>query len=120
MFVANGQFFIIITCVAYGFVAGSLFTILTPLRMVVQNTIIRAILDVICFVILCFLFVVYSNLLNFPNFRVYMVFGVLLGLILYIESLHFILAKLVGIVYNKICKMFTKRRTSAKGIKTNE
>lgn len=49
-----------------------------------------------------------------------MVFGVLVGLILYIESLHFILAKLVGIVYNKIKRTFTKRRTSAKGIKTNE
>ena len=125
MFVAKGQFFIFISCVAFGVVGGSLFTATSSLKKIIKNNLFANSIDVLLFVVLCFLFVFYSNYLNFPNFRLYMAFGVFSGIFLYLESFNILLAKMFKSIYN-ICKLSVLKKYSlakgkrTKGIRKNE
>ena len=123
MFVSNGQFYVLLICVGIGFVSGSLFTLFLPIKNVLNNYVFSALIDVLIFILLCFGYSFCANFYSFPNFRFYMVLGVMLGIILYVESFNFILAKIGKIIYNKLAGIFAKRKTKAKlikGIKTNE
>lgn len=119
MFSSSGQFFVLLTCVGFGYVGGIIFTMFFAFKKLLNNFFVKIILDLCSFIVLCFLFVLYSNILNFPSFRFYMAIGVFSGLILYIESFHFILAKTCEIVYNKGKKIFTRKSPRIK-VKTNE
>ena len=119
MFSSSGQFFILLACVGFGYVSGVILTIDFALKKLFYNFFLRNILDLCSFLTLCFFFVLYTNFFNFPSFRVFMAIGVLIGLILYIESFHFILAKTCKIVYNKVKKIFTKKSPRLK-VETNE
>ena len=119
MFSSSGQFFILLACIGFGYVSGVIFTIVFSLKKLFNNFFLGIILDFCLFFTSCFFFVLYANLLNFPSFRLFIAIGVFAGLIFYIESFHFILAKSCKIVYNKVKKIFTKKSPRLK-VKTNE
>ncbi len=102
MFVTQNQFFIFLSCIAYGAVGGTLFSLSRLLRLKVKNKIVNAILDGLFFVAFGFGMVAYSFYLNFPSIRAYMIAGDFLGLFLYIKSFHITLAKVLKMAYNKI------------------
>ena len=108
MFVSSGQFFTFIASVGFGSVSGILFTLTLPFRKNF-NKFVVLLLDLFVFIIIGGLFVVYVNVLEFPNFRFYMFFGVIIGIIIYIESLHLLLAKCVKKIYNIIDKKFKSK-----------
>lgn len=116
MFVTASQFYVFIACVSYGIVSGLLLVVVGVFKNIIKRSYIKAILDVLCFVLIGFGYAIYSYLLGFPNFRAYMFFGVILGIILSNKSFYFILAKCVKKIYNIIVKTKRKKRDAGKRI----
>ncbi|MBQ3115545.1 MAG: hypothetical protein IJC07_00785 [Clostridia bacterium] len=108
MFVSKNQFFVFIACIAFGGLVGILFGIVSIFKKRL-NVYVGAVLDVLCFVFVSILYVGYSFLLKFPNFRVYMTVGVLLGILIYFKSFNIILAKIAQKIYN-IFRKYIKRQ----------
>ncbi len=102
MFVTSGQFYVFISCVAFGCVSGVLLGVSDCVKRMVKNRALQISSDVFAFVLICFSFVAYSYLLNFPNVRAYMFLGVFLGIVLTFKSFNIILAKIGKKIYN-IC-----------------
>ncbi len=104
MFVSSGQFFVFLACISYGLVGGLIFFVFGFFKAFLTSKIVHNVLDFISSILMSVLYVFYSNLLNFPNFRFYMPIGVLLGLFMYFKSFNIILAKLQKKIYNNYIK----------------
>ncbi len=117
MFVSGSQFYVFVACLAFGSVCGIFFSLSELFKIPIKNVILRIIPDFICFIITAVLFVGYSYLLKFPNFRAYMIIGVLVGILVYFKSFHILLAKCLKIIYNKYRKILHKRKKSGYNIK---
>ena len=100
MFVTANQFYTFLACVSFGAIGGVLFSMLSLVKAFVKSKIFLAIIDIFCMTILSVGFSIYSYKFNFPNIRVYMILGVLIGLTLYLKSFHRILAKFAKKFYN--------------------
>ena len=124
MNVSSGQFFVFLTCVSLGVFFGVIYTILYCIKGLVKSKVIMSLFDIIYFVLIAFLYTVITCNLKFPSFRFYMIIGVFLGLIGYIESFNFILAKFIKKIYNsivKLCKATKKsKKTRAKNINSKD
>ena len=104
MFVTANQFYVFISCVFLGVFLGLPLSFVKFVNFLVKNKILTNVLYVIYFINLSLAYVYFAHALYFPSFRIYMIIGVLLGLFAYMKSLHFILAKLVEKLYNRISK----------------
>lgn len=100
MFVSSGQFYVFTACVGFGVFLGILFFTVKDLTVKIKNASFKGVIQFLPFFFSAFLFIIYSNKLNFPTFRVYMLFGVFSGVYLYGKSFRLILAKVVKRVYN--------------------
>lgn len=109
MFVTENQFFIFISCVAFGGVSGVAFTVFDCFKFFLKNPIFRIFPDAVAFLAVTVGYVFYSYYLRFPDFRIYMPIGVLVGIFLYMKSLRLLLAYLLKTVYNKLRVNMEKR-----------
>ncbi len=100
MLVTKNQIYVFIACIAFGVVSGVLFGILSILKIFLKYKILRLVPDVLAGLITGVLFVLYAYVLNFPTLRVYMVIGIMLGLVGYFKSFNIILAKSMEKIYN--------------------
>lgn len=100
MFVTYTQFYVFISCLSFGVIIGGLYSIITIIKNLIKKKFIKIILDIFYFLLFTILFVLYAHNLNFPNFRLYMIFGALLGNFLYVKSFHIILANFCKRLYN--------------------
>jgi hypothetical protein len=64
--------------------------------------------DILYFIIFAAFFIFISTVFNFFEFRLFMLVGCAIGAILYLKSLHIIVAFFVNKVYNVITKRKTK------------
>ena len=110
MFISSGQFYVFIACVALGGIFGILFSISELSKYFIKNTYIKFLPDAVAFCLVALGFITISFILKFPNFRIYMAFGVLLGVALYFKSFHIILAKTSKKLYNIIVKKLKRKR----------
>ena len=110
MFVSLNQFYIFIASISFGIIGGVLYCPINFIKKKLKKFQILFLLDILYFFVLSVLFLFYSFLLKFPNVRAYMIFGVFLGIILYIKSFNNILAKVIKRVYNIISKNFAIRK----------
>lgn len=101
MFVTKNQFYVFISCVAFGSGAGMAFSSFLLIFSFIKNKLIKSLLPIIISLPLSALFVLYGYKLKFPNFRLYMIVGVFCGIYLYFKSFHIILAKYVKKFYNR-------------------
>ena len=97
MFVSSGQFFYFIACIGIGAIFGLLISFYKSFKV---NKKIRVSLDVVCSLLCSFCYIFISHSLSFPNLRLYMFFGVFLGMILYFKSINLMLAKILKKLYN--------------------
>ena len=98
MFVTSGQFYYFSICVS---ISGICAVFLSLINLLFQNKkIIKIILDIFAYILFSFIFVFIGYKLNFPNFRIYMYFGFLIGLYLGYKSFNLILAKFSKMLYN--------------------
>ena len=108
------QVFIFLTCVLCGVSSGVVYDVLYIARTfvcglnkskyTVKDKIFIVLCDLIYFIVLAAMFVFISVCFEFYSIRLYMLVGCALGAIIYLKSLHLIIAFLIGKVYNKIIK----------------
>ncbi len=110
MFVTSTQIYVFIASIAFGGFCGVLFSISELFKNFFNNVFLRIIPDLIAFIITAFLYILYASLLKFPNFRLYMPLGVILGIFIYLKSFHILLAKYVKITYNIFVKIFSRMK----------
>ena len=96
MFVSHAQFYVFTSCIAFGCIFGFLFLLTKPIK----NVFIKAVFDFVIFLIISVCYFYYSLLLQFGNFRFYMPFGVILGILICNFSFNFAIVKILKILYN--------------------
>ena len=109
------QFFIFFACLFFGVVSGFPLAIIAFIKYKINNKLLRILPDVFLFVTLGLIFSLYSYFLGFSNFRFFMYFGVLIGLIIGYKTFNLTLAKCIKRLYNITRKK--KGRTNDDGIK---
>lgn len=108
MFVTKNQFYIFLACISFGGGAGFLLSAINCFAFLFKKKTINFICSVLALTIIGVLFSFYSYKMFFPNLRVYMIVGVMIGIYLYYKSFYIILAKLLKKFYN-ICKQKIKK-----------
>ncbi len=111
MFVTKNQIYVFIACIAFGGLCGIILSAISAIKYFVKNKYLIIIIDVFSWAFLGVLFSIYSYILNFPNFRFYMLAGVFISIVAYFKSFHIILAKRTKKLYNKIIEKFKLKRT---------
>ncbi len=111
MFVSSGQFFVFLSCVAFGVIMGVLYSGVIALKRLVKIKWICVLLDVLYFCVISIFFLIYSFWQEYPSIRGYMPLGALLGVYLYLKSFHIMLAKIIKRLYNVIGSKITKRKS---------
>ena len=101
MFVSQNQFYYFVECLFIGIISGFIYEFFFFIKLFLKNYFLRQTLDFIFFVAPAALYLKFSEIFLFPNFRAYMFWGVLGGFLLYIVSFHKIVAKFSEMVYNK-------------------
>ena len=113
----KNQFIIFLLCVCIGFVAGILYEALSflfvPFTRKGKAYILRAIKDVLFWLIFTIFVVFISHVLQVPSLRGYMWLGYVLGGILYLKTLRRIVAFCKKICYNTYIKR--RQRQENKG-----
>ncbi len=101
MFVTKNQIFVFIVCVSFGAIFGiifSIFNILVPRKY----KWLQAVCGCFYGVLGGFAFVWLAYVLNFPNLRLYMFLGAILGIYAYFKSFNILVAKIQEKIYNII------------------
>ena len=116
---SKNQFYIFCLCLAIGFVGGLLYEPFSFIRKVFKKQTrlcqsIRFIADIL-YCLTCTVFCIFSAFwLHFPNFRLYMILGYAIGLIIYSKILHRTLAIFEKVCYNIIVKVAKKAKIKKK------
>ncbi len=116
------QLFIFLTCMLVGVSSGAVYDLLYAARIFVCGTdaerytlkdrIMTIACDIIYFVVFAAMFVFTSVLFEFYELRLYMLVGCALGAIIYLKSLHIIIAFALKKVYNIIAKRIKRRNSN--------
>lgn len=108
---------LIFLCISFlsGFVFGLIYEVFYFLRLICgsvkgRRKTVEIVLD-ICFFLAFAVWEIYvAYVFRFPSFRAYVWLGCFLGLIIYLKSLHKIIAFLENLCYNKIVKKIKQRK----------
>ena len=120
MFVSSNQFYYFFQSMFIGVVSALLYEPISCFKLVFRGKIVANILDVIFAFIPFFVYIDFSLRFCFPNFRLYMFLGVVLGFYLECKSFHKTLAKVFLVVYNKTISFIRrKNRDGRKETKAN-
>ena len=119
------QFAVFGICVGVGFIGGVLYEAFAFLRFLLgcprgKNKILGGALDIAFFVAFALVCVWATYVFNFPDFRVYMWLGYILGGILYLKTLHEIVAFFEKVCYNSITKLIKKAKNREKALSKRE
>ena len=109
MFVTANQIYIFFACISFGGVVGVFFSVSIAIKWILKNKWLKILPDVVVFCIVSVLYVLYSYNMQFSSLRLYMLIGVVLGIVLYLKSFHIILAKILKKVYNIIKDKFNEK-----------
>lgn len=100
----NEQIYFFLICVLCGVVSGCVYDCLYIVKRLLPGRKVGASLDVLFFIVFAVMYIFLAVLFEFPSFRPYLFLGCLLGLLLYLKSVHIILDFLINMLYNKIEK----------------
>lgn len=119
---SRGQIFVFCICLCVGFFGGILYEGFGFVRVLFscprgKNKILGGALDVGFCLTFALVAVAAAYLFDFPAFRVYMWAGYALGGIIYLKTLHKIIAFLENLCYNKITEWTKKARKREKTLK---
>ena len=115
----SNQFAVFGICVGVGFLSGVIFEAFAFFRLLLscprgKNKLLGGVLDVACFLLFAGVCVLVAYLFRFPDFRVYMWIGYAFGGILYLKTLHQIVAFFEKVCYNGITKLLKKAKKREK------
>lgn len=115
------QFSIFVVCVAVGFVMGLPYECFAFFRRLFcrkgKYIWISILSDVLFFGVFGIIAVITAYVFQFPSFRVYMWIGYAVGGLIYLKTLHRILAFLQIVCYNKVTKLIKKAKKREKTLK---
>lgn len=115
------QFSVFAVCVAVGFAAGLPYECFAFFRRLFcrngKRMWISIVSDVLFFVLFSIIAVMTAYVFQFPSFRVYMWIGYAVGGLIYLKTLHRILAFLQIVCYNKVTKLIKKAKKREKTLK---
>lgn len=94
------QLVVFAECLACGIINGFLFDVLHIPVIFLKKM--KFLSDILCFFVLFALYLLFSIRFHFPDFRLYMFAGILIGWWIYIKSFHRTLDFLCKSVYNRI------------------
>ena len=107
----SGQIRIFLICTALGLIGGILYDVLSCLRFPFRKVrLVRLGTDVLFCLIYAVFFLFASVLFHFPDFRLFMAVGCLVGIFLYRKSFHKFVAFLGKMVYNEIGQLRKDKR----------
>lgn len=120
----GNQIFVFLVCVLTGVVGGVLYEVFSFVcggakllcRGGKSAKALEFTTDVLFFLCFAALSVFVAVLFGFPDYRAYMTIGNLLGLILYLKSLHRIVAFFKKVCYNSIKKIEKKGKNTRKEV----
>ncbi len=108
------QIFIFLVCALCGVCSGAVYEVFYIARVIVcgaekqvytvKDKIFTAICDVLYFAVLSAMFLFCSYIFDFYGLRLYMIVGCAFGALIYLKSLHIIIAFAVKKVYNGVAK----------------
>ena len=110
MFVSANQICFFIESLFIGVVLGSSYELFFIVKSIFKQVVIRQIIDFLFCIVAIVLYFCFSEIFCFPNFRLYLFCGVLIGFLIYLLSFHKTLAKVIKLVYNKTIS-FIRRKT---------
>lgn len=115
----GNQFGVFALCVFVGFVGGGIYEIFSLFRSVLGCTkgkkkAVGVAIDIVYFFVFAVVCTVFAYAFRFPSFRPYFWLGYLLGGILYLKTLHQIVAFFKKICYNGIRKWMKKAKNAEK------
>lgn len=118
----GNQFSVFALCIAVGVCLGLLYEPFGLLRVVLgcrvgKNKTLAAVLDISFCLLAAVVCVSGAYLCKFPSFRVYTWLGYAVGGIIYLKTLHKIIAFLENLCYNKITKRLQKAKSKKKLLK---
>lgn len=118
----GNQFSVFALCIAVGVCLGLLYEPFGLLRVVLgcrvgKNKTLAAVLDISFCLLAAVVCVSGAYLFKFPSFRVYTWLGYAVGGIIYLKTLHKIIAFLENLCYNKITKRLQKAKSKKKLLK---
>lgn len=117
---AADQIFIFLVCVLVGVTSGVVYEIFYIVRKISgDKEAVAIVFDAAFFLVFAAMSVFSAVLFSFPNFRVYMFLGNIFGLLLYLKSVHILVAFLLKVCYNRARKVI-KRRKITKNEKKKE
>ncbi|MBQ8295932.1 MAG: spore cortex biosynthesis protein YabQ [Clostridia bacterium] len=115
---SRNQFYVFCLCLIIGVVGGIVYDVLACVRVIFgkrrKDKIVVFSTDLlfsVCFAIVC---IGASFLFHFPDFRVYMCIGYAVGGIIYLKTLHILVAFLKKVCYNICTKMVEKAKKARK------
>ena len=114
MFVSSNQIYVFLACVTIGCCCGVFLSVSHLLKIVIKNKILTALCDIIAFLLISLVYVAWSHHWRFPSFRMYMMVGLFLGLVLYMKSFHIILAKFIKKLYTILVRLLKPRKVKSK------
>ena len=116
---SQNQLSIFCICIGIGFAGGTIYEIFGFFRQTFRcgqgkNKALGAILDILFCLTFAVFCVFLAVLLHFPNFRVYMIVGYAIGGIIYLKTLHRILAIFENVCYNVILEAVKRLKKARK------
>lgn len=118
MFVTANQIYVFLACVSFGGCSGIIFSVSELFKRFISNKWLRFLPDFLAFMVVTVLYVFSAYHMRFPNLRLYMILGVMLGVVIYLKSFHILLAKTFKKAYNIIKRI--KVKTKDDGIKNKK
>lgn len=116
------QIFIFLCCMLCGVLSGAVYEVLYIARVfvcgadkkkyTVKDKIFTCLCDILYFAVFAAMFVFTSVTFEFYSLRLYMLIGCALGAIIYLKSLHLIIAICIKKVYNNLNKSRTHKESS--------
>lgn len=115
----SNQFTVFALCLFVGFVSGVVYEAFAFGRFLLgckkgKQKVLGAALDILFFIAFACVCTTFAYTFRFPNFRVYIWIGYFLGLILYLKTLHQIVAFFENMCYNGINKLIKKAKNREK------
>ena len=115
------QLGVFISCVAIGFLGGVLYELFAffalPFQKSVKGKKLVVLFDIAFWLSFSVFSVWVSCLLKFPDFRAFWWIGYLFGGIIYLKTLHKIIAFLENVCYNKVAHWIKKTKKREKTLK---
>ena len=118
----KGQILVFCLCIGVGFLGGIIYEILsfftkTLSVLIKKRKILYFLSDILFFILFAVLCVISGVVFRFPDFRGYMLLGYAVGGIIYLKTLHRMVAFCEKVCYNKLTERIKRTKKKEKTLK---